>query len=230
MSNMLIYMTLTLGIFIVFSCIQHKFKLTILNPLLLTSIVIMIILLVGEIPYESYKEETSFITFLIGPATVSLAVPLYENLDVLKKHWKIVLITILVGVVGHALSIGILSIVLGLSDVLAATFIPKSVTTAIAIGISESLGGIKYLTVAIVILTGIIAAMLGPIIFKIFKIDNPIARGLALGSSGHVLGTSKALEYSDLDGSLSTLSLVLTGLITVATAPLTLEIIKFFIK
>lgn len=230
MSNMLIYMTLTLGIFIVFSCIQQKFKLTILNPLLLTSIVIMIILLVGEIPYESYKEETSFITFLIGPATVSLAVPLYENLDVLKKHWKIVLITILVGVVGHALSIGILSIVLGLSDVLAATFIPKSVTTAIAIGISESLGGIKYLTVAIVILTGIIAAMLGPIIFKIFKIDNPIARGLALGSSGHVLGTSKALEYSDLDGSLSTLSLVLTGLITVATSPLTLEIIKFFIK
>lgn len=230
MSNMLIYMTLTLGIFIVFSCIQQKFKLTILNPLLLTSIVIMIILLVGEIPYESYKEETSFITFLIGPATVSLAVPLYENLDVLKKHWKIVLITILVGVIGHALSIGILSIVLGLSDVLAATFIPKSVTTAIAIGISESLGGIKYLTVAIVILTGIIAAMLGPIIFKIFKIDNPIARGLALGSSGHVLGTSKALEYSDLDGSLSTLSLVLTGLITVATAPLTLEIIKFFIK
>lgn len=230
MSNMLIYMTLTLGIFIVFSCIQQKFKLTILNPLLLTSIVIMIILLVGEIPYESYKEETSFITFLIGPATVSLAVPLYENLDVLKKHWKIVLITILVGVVGHALSIGILSIVLGLSDVLAATFIPKSVTTAIAIGISESLGGIKYLTVAIVILTGIIAAMLGPIIFKIFKIDNPIARGLALGSSGHVLGTSKALEYGDLDGSLSTLSLVLTGLITVATAPLTLEIIKFFIK
>ncbi|VEU80836.1 Inner membrane protein yohK [Haploplasma axanthum] len=185
----------------------------------------MIILIVFKIDYHRYKTGASFITFLIGPATVSLAVPLYQNLELLKKNWKIVLLTIFSGVIVHALVIGVLAVILRLSDAMVATVVPKSVTTAIALDISKGLSGIENLTVAIVIITGILGAVVSPFIFKVFKINSPIAQGLSLGSAAHAVGTSRAAELGEVHASMATLSLIITGITTVIISPLVYNII-----
>ena len=221
---------LTIGVYITYLFLQKKFKIALLNPLLLTSVTIIIVLLIGKINYLHYSDGTSIITYLIGPATVSLAIPLYEKLDMLKKHWKVISVTIVSGVLAHALTILLITVLLGSSPEMVATFIPKSVTTAIAKDISLSLGGNVSLTVVIVVLTGVLGAVISPYMFKIFKITEPIARGLSLGSSTHAVGTAKALELGDLDASMSTLSLIITGLVTVVTAPFIYDLILVFIN
>ncbi|WP_026391093.1 LrgB family protein [Haploplasma axanthum] len=217
--------TITFGIYLLCTFIQKKTKLSVLNPLLISSIFIMIILIVFKIDYHRYKTGASFITFLIGPATVSLAVPLYQNLELLKKNWKIVLLTIFSGVIVHALVIGVLAVILRLSDAMVATVVPKSVTTAIALDISKGLSGIENLTVAIVIITGILGAVVSPFIFKVFKINSPIAQGLSLGSAAHAVGTSRAAELGEVHASMATLSLIITGITTVIISPLVYNII-----
>lgn len=229
MNDILWASALTLGVYIMFLCLQNRFKITLLNPLLLSAIFIIIFLLLTNLPYLSYENGTSFITFLIGPATVSLALPLYEKLGVLKKHWKIIFSVIGVGVIIHALMIFIIVFILKSSDVMIATFIPKSVTTAIAKDVSVALGGIKQLTIVIVVLTGVLGAVVAPFVFKIFKITHPIARGLSLGSAAHALGTTKAVEYGEVDASMATLSLIITGLLTVISAPLIYQIITYIL-
>lgn len=230
MNNLVWALPLTVGIYLVFFNIQKALKISLLNPLLLTSISIIMILLSTNISYESYSEGTTFITYLIGPATVSLAIPLYEKLGMLRKYWKVVIVSILSGVIAHALCIFLITVTLQSSPELVATFIPKSVTTAIAKDVSLQLGGNVSLTVVIVVLTGVLGAVVAPMIFRIFKINHPVARGLALGSAAHAVGTAKALEYGDLDASMSTLSLIITGIITVISAPFIYDIILFFIK
>lgn len=229
MNDILWASALTLAVYIMFLCLQNRFKITLLNPLLLSAIFIIIFLLLTNLPYLSYENGTSFITFLIGPATVSLALPLYEKLAVLKKHWKIIFSVIGVGVIIHALMIFIIVFILKSSDVMIATFIPKSVTTAIAKDVSVALGGIKQLTIVIVVLTGVLGAVVAPFVFKIFKITHPIARGLSLGSAAHALGTTKAVEYGEVDASMATLSLIITGLLTVISAPLIYQIITYIL-
>ncbi|MDY0277485.1 MAG: LrgB family protein [Acholeplasma sp.] len=219
---------LTIGLFLLFMVLQKKTKIALLNPLLLSSIFIIIFLLLTKIEYERYQKATSFITFLIAPATVSLAVPLYENLGLLKKHYKTILLTLLISVVFHALVVGSIAIILKASDVLVATMLPKSVTSAIAIDISRALGGIENLTVAIVVITGNLGVIIAPYLFKYFKIDNAIAQGLALGSVAHAVGTSKAAELGSVEASMATLSLIITGVLTVLLAnPLYQLIITF---
>lgn len=221
---------ITIGVYGLFQWIQKKTKQTYLNPLLLSSAVLIAILLIFRIDYERYQKSTEFITFLIAPATVSLAIPLYENLKVLKKDWKIIMITILVGVFAHALVIGGLSLMLKLTPELIATFIPKSVTTPIAKDVSESLGGIKYLTVAIVIITGILGSVISPFVFKVLNIESPVARGLSLGSSAHAVGTAKASELGEIEASMATLSLIITGILTVILSPFVYQIIIYLMN
>lgn len=229
MNNILWSILLTLAVYIVMSKLQQKTKLSILNPLLFSSILIMLFLLIAKIDYGKYKEGTNFISFLIGPATVSLAIPLYQNLVVLKKYWKRILITITSGVVIHALVIGVFAYAFKFDDTLIATFIPKSLTTAVAIGVSDSLGGLTQLTISIVIITGVIGISLSDFIFKIFNIKDPVARGLSLGISSHALGTSKASLYGNVEASVATVSLILTSIITVILAPLIYLIITVIV-
>lgn len=205
--------------------VQKKFRIQLLNPLLLASILIISILTVAKIPYSNFKIGGDMIALLIGPATVSLAIPLYENIESLKKHWKVIALSIVSGTLAHAVCIGLFAFAFKLNPEMIATFVPKSVTTAIAVDISSSLGGISTLTLCIVVLTGIIGATLAPILIKAFKLTSPIAQGIALGVSSHAVGTSKAIELGPIQGTLSSLSLVLTGLLTVLLSPLTYKII-----
>lgn len=210
--------------------IQSRFKSPLLNPLLVSSVLIIILLLVMDIPYSNFKSGGDIIGMLIGPATVSLAIPLYENLHLLKKHARLILISILSGTFAHALTIAILALLLNFDSTMLATFIPKSVTTAIAVDISTSLGGISTLTICIVVITGIIGATFAPILNKVFKFTSPFAQGIALGVSSHAVGTSKAIELGSLQGTLSSLSLIVTGIVTVALSPVAFMIINTFIN
>lgn len=229
MNDILWATLLTLFIYIVMSYLQKKTKIVLLNPLLFSSVIIIIFLLLTKIPYKQYQEGTGFITFLVGPATVSLAIPLYQNMMILREYWKKIVITILSGVVIHALIIGLMVIIFKFDQELIASFIPKSITTAVASEISNNIGGIVSLTISIVIITGIIGAAVSDFIFKTFKIENPIAKGLSLGISAHALGTSKATSYGNIEASMATLSLILTSIITVLVSPLILKLILLFI-
>lgn len=229
MNDILWTVGLTIGVYIGFYDLQDRFKLSLLNPLLCTSVFIIIFLCVTQINYEVYREGTKLISFFIGPATVSLALPLYEKLPILKKYWKTILSVLLIGVIVHALTIAGIFLILETTEQMIATLIPKSVTTPIAMAIAQSLGGIEYLTVVVVVLTGVLGILIAPPIFKLLGITNPIAIGLSLGASAHAVGTTKAIEYGDLEASVATVSLIITGLLTVIAAPLIYELLKMIV-
>ncbi|WP_026391941.1 LrgB family protein [Haploplasma modicum] len=229
MNNIIWSLTLTIGVYLLFYFIQQKYKLGFLNPLLFSSIFIIIFLIVTNIEYDTYKEGTRFISFLIAPATVSLAVPLYKNLHLVKKYYKVIISSILSGIIAHAIVLTLLFMLFSSSHEMVATFIPKSLTTAIAIDVSKSLGGIENLTVAVVIVTGILGAAIAPIMAKLLKIENNIAIGLALGTSAHALGTAKAMDFGEDAVSMSSLSLILTGIVTALIAPLIFNLITLIV-
>lgn len=230
MDNILWTFLLTLTVYLLLNLLQRKTKLALLNPLLFSSIAIILFLLLFKIDYSKYEEGTKFITFLIKPATVSLAIPLYQNLILLKDHFKKILITIFIGVITHASLILLFAYMFNLNNELIATFIPKSLTTAVAVGVSESLGGLVYITISVVILTGIIGLSVSDFIFKLFNINSPIAKGLSLGISSHAIGTSKASTYGATEASMATLSLILTSIITVLLSPSIYQLILFILK
>lgn len=216
---------LSLLVYLAATKLQKKLRSDLLNPLLIASIVIIAILMLTNISYETFSIGGNFIGMLIGPATVALAIPLYQNLHLLKKHRNTIILSISTGVIAHALCITAFTFIFKLNPEMIATYLPKSVTTAIAADISASLGGIKTLTTCIVIVTGILGAAVAPILNRIFKIHNPMAQGLALGVSAHAVGTSKAIELSPLQGTMSALALIVTGLVTVVLSPITYEIL-----
>lgn len=229
MNNIIWSLTLTIGVYLLFYFIQQKYKIGFLNPLLFSSIFIIIFLIVTNIEYDTYKEGTRFISFLIAPATVSLAVPLYKNLHLVKKYYKVIISSILSGIIAHAIVLTLLFMLFSSSHEMVATFIPKSLTTAIAIDVSKSLGGIENLTVAVVIVTGILGAAIAPIMAKLLKIENNIAIGLALGTSAHALGTAKAMDFGEDAVSMSSLSLILTGIVTALISPLIFNLITLIV-
>lgn len=198
--------------------IKSRTKLGFLNPLLLTIILIIIFLLGFRINYEEYNSSAKYLSYLLTPATVCLAVPLYKQLNLLKKNIKAVIIGIIVGVITSLGSIFLMSFLFGLTHAQYISLLPKSVTTAIGVGISEELGGIPSITIAAIVLTGNLGNLLAEWICKLFKIKEPIAVGLAIGTSSHALGTTKALEIGEIEGAMSSLSIAVAGLLTVIFA------------
>ena len=195
--------------------IKKKFKLAILNPLLLAMLGVMAFLVIFKVDYDHYNEGAKYISYLLTPATVCLAVPLYEQLTLLKKNFKAVLVGILSGVVASLVSILGFSVLFGLNHEQYVTLLPKSITTAIGMGVSDELGGIVTITVASIVITGI----LGNVIAEgVCKIQHPIARGLALGTASHAIGTAKAMEMGEIEGAMSSLAIVVAGLLTVVGA------------
>lgn len=198
--------------------LKKKFKWAILNPLLLSVICVMAVLVIFDIDYEQYNEGAKYISYLLTPATVCLAVPLYEQITLLKKNFKAVIAGILSGVIASLVSVWGLAILFDFSHEQYVTLLPKSITTAIGMGISEEMGGIVTITVASIIITGILGNVIAEFIFKVCKIRHPIAKGLALGTSAHAIGTAKAMELGEVEGAMSSLAIAVAGLFTVIGA------------
>ena len=155
---------------------------------------------------------------LLTPATVCLAIPLYEQLELLKKNWHAVLIGILSGVLSSLGAILGMAVLFRFSHEEYVTFLPKSITTAIGMGVSEKLGGYVSISVAAIIITGVLGNIFAEIVFRLFRIHEPVAKGIALGTASHAIGTAKAMELGEVEGAMSSLSIVVAGLITVIGA------------
>ncbi len=198
--------------------LHNKTKLAVLNPLLIAIIAVIIVLVIGDIGYDTYNSGAKYISYLLTPATVCLAVPLYEQTELLKKNLKAVAAGILSGVLTSLLCITVMAVIFGLSHEEFVTFLPKSITTAIGMGVSDELGGFVNLTVVVIIITGILGNIIGKFVCRIFKITEPIAIGIAYGSSSHAIGTAKAMEIGEVEGAMSSLSIVVSGVLTVIGA------------
>ena len=198
--------------------IKKKLKLAIFNPLLIAIILVIIVLLVGKIDYSTYEGSAKYLSYLLTPSTVALAIPLYEQINLLKKNFVAIMISIIAGVLTSLTSVYLLSLAFGLTHEQYVTLLPKSITTAIGMQVSEQMGGYQTITVAVIIVTGILGNMLGTTIFKIFHIKSDIAKGLALGTSAHAIGTAKAMELGDIEGAMSSLSIAISGILTVVLA------------
>ena len=199
--------------------IKKRFKLAVLNPLLLAAAGIIVLLLLLDVDYAAYNEGAKYISYLLTPATVALAVPLYEQVELLKKNLAAVLSAILAGTLASLACITLLCRIFALEHTLAVSFLPKSITTAIGMSLSQELGGVPSLTVAAICLTGILGNVCAEGFFKLIRIREPIAKGLALGTASHAIGTSRALEMGEVEGAMSSLSIAVAGLLTVALAP-----------
>lgn len=198
--------------------LKRKWKLAIFNPLLIAILLTILFLAVCRIDYDVYNEGAKYISFLLTPATVCLAVPLYEQLGLLKKNYKAVLAGIVSGVLTSLCSIFILAVLFKLDHASYVTLLPKSITTAIGMGVSEELGGYVSITVAVIIVTGVLGNMIAETVCKVFKIHEPIARGIAIGTASHAIGTARAMEMGPVEGAMSSLSIVVSGILTVAGA------------
>ncbi|MCI5902062.1 MAG: LrgB family protein [Blautia sp.] len=198
--------------------LKRKFRLAILNPLLIATICVMGILLVLKVDYAQYQEGAKYISYLLTPATVCLAVPLYRQMSLLKKNLKAVAAGILSGVLASLCSVYLLARLFCLTHEQYVTLLPKSITTAIGMGISEELGGMVTITVAVIIITGILGNVIADFVYRIFRIEEPVAKGLALGTASHAIGTAKAMELGQVEGAMSSLAIAVAGLLTVIGA------------
>ncbi len=211
---------LTIIIYYLAVLLKNKAKKSILNPLLITTIIIVIILLIFNIKYETYNIGAKYISYFLTPTTVCLAVPLYKQIKVLKKSILGILSGIIAGVLANAFVIVIFVKCFKMDNILGTSLLSKSITAPIAIGVTDELGGISSITVFAVILSGIIGAVIAPIIFKLLKIKSPVAQGLACGTAAHGSGTTTALELGEIQGAISGLAIIITGLITTLVVPI----------
>ena len=200
------------------SFLKRKTGLAILNPLLVAIAVVIVLLLLFHVDYEVYEEGSEILSYLLTPATVALAVPLYRQMHLLKKNGVAICAGVLAGVVTSLASTLLIAFVFQMTHEEYVTFLPKSITTAIGMGMSEEMGGIVTITVAVIVVTGIVGNVMGEWVCRIFHIRERIAVGLALGTSAHVIGTTKAMELGDVEGAMSSLAIVLAGILTVLGA------------
>lgn len=198
--------------------LRKKTGLSFMNPLLISIILVIAFLLLTGVSYKTYAEGANAISFLLTPATICLAVPLYQQFNLLKKNWKAVVAGVVSGVVSSLVCILLLALLFKFDHQTYVTFLPKSITTAIGMGVTEELGGYVSLAVIVIVITGVIGNVLAEWVLKLFRIEEPIAKGIAIGSSSHAVGTAKAMEIGQIEGAMSSLSIVVCGLLTVVGA------------
>ena len=211
---------LTLGAFALGTWLNKKTGQAIFNPLLLGSIFVIVFLSLVQIPFGAYKESVSFLSYLLLPATVSLAVPLYEQWLPMKKNALAVLCGIAAGAFTSVACVIAMSWIMKLDPVLSASLMPKSVTSAIGAEVAEELGGIGSLAGALIILTGIVGNLSATALCRICKLRDPIARGVAIGTGSHAVGTARALQMGRVEGAVSSLSIAVAGVLTAVICPL----------
>lgn len=218
---------MSLLFFVVGEYFFKRIPIPIFMPLVFAIICMIGLLSVTGISYESYNIGGKFLSFWITPATISLAISLEKNMTYLKAYYKEILIGIASGVVFQTLLIIVFCVIFKFQYEMVATLIPKHITTPIAMGVTETLGGIVPLTVAIVVFTGVIGAAIGPTVMKICRIDHPVAQGIAMGAASHAMGTAKAIEMGETQGAMSGLAIVVTGLIMIIVSPLAQVILNW---
>ena len=216
-SSLYFGMLVSVGAYMLGVWLKKKTGRAILNPLLVAIIVVIAFLSVFHIEYKEYNRGAVYLGYFLTPATVCLAIPLYKQLELLRQHLIAVASAIVAGVAG---SVGSMCRFFQLEHTHYVTLLPKSITTAIGMGVSEEAGGIVTLTVISIIITGILGNIIADWLFQIFKIEEPIAKGLALGTAAHAIGTAKALELGEIEGAMSSLSIAVAGLLTVVVVPL----------
>lgn len=199
--------------------LRKKLRSALFNPLLIAIIFVIIVLLALDIDYETYNAGAKYLSYFLTPATVCLAVPLYEHFEALKRNVWAVLAGILSGALTSMFCVLAMSVILKLSHKEYVTLLPKSITTAIGIGVSEELGGIVTITVAVIIITGVLGNIIADFVCRAFHIKDAVAKGVAIGSSAHAVGTARAIEMGEVEGAMSGLSIAVSGLITVFLAP-----------
>ncbi len=217
-TSMFAGVTVSLLAYIIGALLKKKFKLAIFNPLLISIVLTIIMLVIADIDYDVYAQGADYLSWFLTPATVCLAIPLYEQWELLKHNVKAVMLGITAGVLASLTTVLVLSLILHLSHEEYVTLLPKSITTAIGMGVSEELGGYVTITVAVIIVTGVIGNIFGELICKIFRITEPISKGIAFGSASHAIGTAKAMELGDVEGAMSSLSIAVSGILTVVGA------------
>lgn len=198
--------------------IRNKTGLSICNPLLISIIFVMVILSVFHIDYADYNKSAQYLSYLLTPATVSLAIPLYLHIERLKRNWVGIIVGLLAGSITSMGSVLAMSVLFRLSHQHYVTLLPKSITTAIGMSVSDELGGVVTISVAVIIVTGILGNVIAVSVCKLFRITDPVAKGLAIGAAAHAIGTSKAMEMGDIEGAMASLAIVVNGLITVVGA------------
>ncbi len=207
--------TLSVVAYVLGVALQKKFKIAVFNPLFLSILTVIAVLLCSGISYDTYNASAKYLSYFLTPATVCLAIPLYEQLALLKKNAAAIMLGILAGVISSALCVLALALIFTLPHDIYITLLPKSITSAIGMDLSQELGGIPSITVAVIILSGIVGNMLAPFFCRIFGIKHPVARGIAVGSSSHAIGTAKAIEMGEIEGAMSGLSVAVSGLLSV---------------
>lgn len=219
-ANPVFAITITLGVYFLAQWLYQRTRLELLNPLLVALVVLIALVSVSGTDYAAYKKSTQMIDFMLGPSVVALGFMLHEEVRYLKERIFSILASTLTGsIVGIASAAGIVFLMGGNTE-LAVTLQPKSVTTPIAMALSEQSGGIPSLTAVIVVIAGIYGGLIAPTLFRVLKIESRVAKGLALGSSSHGMGTVKAIQLGSVEGAVSGMAIGLMGAVTALLVPL----------
>ncbi len=211
---------LTLGAFQIGLWCQKKAKTPICNPVLIATLLIIGFLLLTGYSNEKYQAGTAAFQWLLTPATVCLALPLYRQLKILGKHLWAIFAGIAAGTATSLLCVFLMAKAFSLDDAMLYTLLPKSITTAMGMTLAEQLGGIPSITAAVIIVTGILGSLTGSTLCKLLRLKDPISQGVAFGTASHVIGTSRATELGDLQGAVSSLSLAVAGIMTAILLPI----------
>ena len=198
--------------------LKRKINIILFSPLLIAIVVTMVVLHFFDIEYEVYYEGAKYLSYLLTPATICLAILLYEQVERLKNNWKAIVVGISTGVFTSLISVWALSILIGFDHQEYVTLLPKSITTAIGMDLSRELGGYVPITVAVIVITGLFGNMVAELVCKWFRIEEPVAKGIAIGTASHAMGTTKAMELGEVEGAMSSLSIAVAGLLTVVGA------------
>ena len=217
-NSMFFGITLSLAAYAVGIIAKRGLKLFIFNPLLVAIALTIAVLLVAGIEYDAYNNSAKYLSYLLTPATICLAIPLYEQYKLLKKNFTAIIVGIASGVLTSLTTIFLMALLFKLGHYEYITLLPKSITTAIGIGLSQELEGYVSITVAAIMITGLFGNIAGDIICKVCGIKHPVARGIAIGTSAQVMGTAKALQMGQMEGAMSSLSIAVAGCMTVAGA------------
>ena len=209
---------LSLGSYGLGMWLKRKTSWALMNPLLIAVVLVVAFLVISGVSYTSYSNGARILDYLLTPATICLAVPLYQQIELLKKNYKAVVAGLVSGVLTSLISVFLLALLFQFDHASYVTFLPKSITTAIGMGISDELGGYVSITVVVILLTGVFGNIFADKILKFFHVEEPIAKGIAIGSAAHAMGTARAMEMGQIEGAMSGLSIVVSGILTVIGA------------
>lgn len=225
LNNELFGIVLTISLYIIGIKVQEYTKIKALSPMLTASVFIILFLIIFKIPYSNYRIGGNLLSFFVAPATVVLTVPLYKNINTIKKYFVPIMLGNLFGIIFSALLTILLCKIFGINRELLVSLIPKSITSAVGYEISKRAGGISEITVLFIIIAGLVGYSFGETILKLLKIKNKISIGLTLGANSHILGAVKSMEMGEIESSISTVSITITAILSVIIIPLLISLI-----